>query len=248
MLSCTMNLHNYIIVKDGNMAEWDKAEKVNKRLVIFAVSAALLVLIVLGALNLMQRIDDSEYAVKMAQAETENVRISLRASEENVRILEEKLKAEEKELEAVSSSLNSKTEELNAVNEKKDSAYLPKKYPMRGNGVIEIPQEDEDEGNPLPPTAMYFKMYEGSKAIATGNGNIDSITEDEKYGTLIEIDHGNGYHSYYYGKGLVMVEQGQEIGDGDVLIYFTEDEDYFVYLIKKGNEYVDPMELMDISG
>lgn len=233
------------------MAEWDLAEKVNKRLVIFAICAGLIVLVVLGGLNLSQQITDSRFETKMAQAETETIKTSLRASEENVRILEEKLKAEEKELEAVSSSLNSKTEELNAINEKKESEYLPRKYPMRGNGVIVLPEEEEEGEetvSPLPETAIYFKMYEGSKAVATGNGNIDSITEDEKYGTLIEIDHGNGYHSYYYGKGLIMVEQGQEIGDGDVLIYFNEDDNYFVYLIKNGNEYVDPMELMDISG
>ncbi len=231
------------------MAEWDLAEKVNKRLVIFAISAGLILLVVLGWLNLSQKITDSEFETKMAQAETETMKTSLRASEENVRILEEKLKAEEKELEAVSSSLNSKTEELNEINEKKDNEALPKKYPMRGNGAIVLPEEDEEENvNPLPETAVYFKMYEGSKAVATGDGNIDSVTEDEKYGTLIEIDHGNGYHSYYYGKGLLMVEQGQEIRGGDVLIYFNEDDQNYVYIIKNGSEYVDPMELMDISG
>ncbi|MCR5119735.1 MAG: M23 family metallopeptidase [Lachnospiraceae bacterium] len=231
------------------MAEWDLAEKINKRLVVFAVIAGLIVLVVLGVLNFSQKLNDSEFETRMAQAETENMKVSLRASEENVRILEEKLKAEEKELEAVSSSLNSKNEELMEIKEKSENEHLPKKYPMRGNGAIVLPEEDEiDKDNPLPETAVYFKMFEGSKAVATGNGNIDSITEDEKYGTLIEIDHGNGYHSYYYGKGLVMVEQGQEIDSGEVLIYFTEDDHNFVYLIKNGSEYVDPMELMDISG
>lgn len=231
------------------MAEWDLAEKINKRLVIFAVIAGLILVTVLGALNFSQKLTDSEFETKMAQAETENVKTSLRASEENVRILEEKLKAEEKELEAVSSSLNSKTEELNEINAKKDNESLPKKYPMRGNGAIDLPEEDEEAAeNPLPDTAVYFKMYEGSKAVATGDGYIDSVTEDEKYGTLIEIDHGNGYHSYYYGKGLLLVEQGQEIRGGDVLIYFNEDDQNYVYIIKNGSEYVDPMEIMDISG
>ena len=231
------------------MAEWDLAEKVNKKLVIFAVLAGLVVIVTLGVIDLKQKINDSEFQTKMAMAETENTKMSLRASEENVRILEEKLKAGEKELEAVSSSLNSRNEELSGIKEKIENEHVPKKYPMRGNGVIVMPEEDAEEvENPLPETAVYFKMFEGSKAVATGDGNIESITEDERYGTLIEIDHGNGYHSFYYGKGLVMVEQGQEIGGGDVLIYFNEDEHTFVYLIKNGSEYVDPMELMDISG
>ena len=53
------------------MAEWDLAEKVNKRLVIFAISAGLILLVVLGWLNLSQKITDSEFETKMAQAETD---------------------------------------------------------------------------------------------------------------------------------------------------------------------------------
>ncbi len=251
MISFQKDLHKVFTVKDVfGMAEWDLAEKVNKRLLIFAISSALILLAVLGVLGLFQRITDAEFEAGMARVETQNLKNSLIASNENVRILEEKLKSEDKELEAVSSSLNSKTEELNGIHEKDEHDHLPKTYPMKGNGMIDLPEEtDEEVENPLPDTAIFFSMGEGGKALASGSGIVDSVSYDDRYGTLIDVDHGNGYHSFYYGKGgIVIVDEGEEVECGDVLIYFDGERNSFVYLVKYENDYVDPMELMDISG
>ena len=90
-------------------------------------------------------------------------------------------------------------------------------------------------------------MYEGSYAVATGNGTIEALSDGDGLVNII-VDHGNGYKSNYTGEGIALKEIGDEIKQGDALMIFTGDGLDFTYSLSLDGKAVNPVSVMSIDG
>ena len=181
---------------------------------------------------------------------------------------------QDKELAAMSKSLTTKTDELEAMQEQEAARYIPNIFPLRGNSSlvqdVEIPDEEEEEepddeeeeiGEPeeteeeqmrlvIPkdaPSAKFMTAAE-SRAIATADGTVSKVSGDAHKGYQIVLDHGNGYITVYEGFGLALVNENDTVGRGSVLLYFVDEINTFTYWMRYEENWMDPLETIDING
>lgn len=89
-----------------------------------------------------------------------------------------------------------------------------------------------------------------SKVKAIAGGTITKVTEDDRYGKTVEINHGNGMISTYSNlaeQGLAelgdVVKQGDVIGSvGETALFETLEESHVHLEMTKDSAYVDPTE------
>lgn len=95
---------------------------------------------------------------------------------------------------------------------------------------------------------VIFQGSKGSTVIAAGSGTILSIVEDETWGKILEMDHANGYISIYKVDAEPKVKEEDEITRGTLLFEITKDKQKIGYQLMQDGFFIDPMELMKISG
>lgn len=140
----------------------------------------------------------------------------------------------------LSSTINQKVEEEAAVAEK----YVPTGFPLAGTATI--PEEAEDKLNDNP--IVNFAASAGTSVIATGNGVISSIDADAEYGYVLKLDHGNGYVTIYRNASEPKVKAGDEVARNTMLFEMTEESGQLGYQIIKDDQYIDPLEIIEING
>ena len=116
-------------------------------------------------------------------------------------------------------------------------------------GEAEEGQEVEQLASDKP--IMIFTVTDinsGSSVIAAGNGTVTAVEEDELYGRVVEIDHGNGYVSYYRNAGAAKVEVGDNVTRGTVLFVVGANNNIIGYQITLDGQYIDPAIVVDIAG
>ena len=65
---------------------------------------------------------------------------------------------------------------------------------------------------------VYVLADKGTVVRAASDGTVESITQDDLYGTTVTIDHGNGLKSTYSNLAdKPTVKQGDSVGSGDVI-------------------------------
>lgn len=117
---------------------------------------------------------------------------------------------------------------------------LPTKFPLNSGASMDTPPEGE--------LSCVFNVQSGALVVATANGTVISVNDDPVYGHNVWVDHGNGYVTIYRNQGEVKVEQGKTVTQGTTLILITDSNSKLGYQIMKDGEYVDPMEILNISG
>ncbi len=125
---------------------------------------------------------------------------------------------------------------------------------------------DNEEGD--YNTIVYFVCDAGTRVIATGSGIIESVTKhdseqevtghldimgnfilDERYDTYeIVIDHENGYKTKYIASGSLVVDQGDTVSKGSVIMFIEQSNTTFGYEVELEGELIDPLSCMEISG
>ena len=93
-----------------------------------------------------------------------------------------------------------------------------------------------------------FLVKSGSEVMATGNGTILYVGDDDEYTRAIKVDHGNGYVSIYRYPKNAKVNVGDVVVKGDVLFELNTNNEKLGYQILYQEELIDPMELMEIYG
>ena len=93
-----------------------------------------------------------------------------------------------------------------------------------------------------------FLVRKGSDVMATGDGTVIFVGDDAEYGKIIKIDHGNGYLSIYRYNSNYVVNVNDVITRGTVLFELNSGNQKLGYQIQLNEQYVDPMELMEIYG
>lgn len=141
---------------------------------------------------------------------------------------------------------------------------LPTDFPLTGSAQVEETtiaavraanaqedgeeqqQEETAEGGEQP--VCIFTASEGTTVVSAGNGTVASVGEDADFGYRIVIDHGNGYQSVYLNRGEPKVKEGDSINRGVTLYVIGNDNTTLGYQIIQEGVYMNPMEMIAISG
>lgn len=140
----------------------------------------------------------------------------------------------------LSETVSKKTATEDAISHETVENALPKGFPLSGSATM----EEVSEGDPM----LIFSAAQGVNIITTGTGTVVSVDADAEYGTKITIDHGNGYVSVYRNNGTALVKTGEELGKGYILFTVGEENQKLGYQILQNEEYIDPMQIIDING
>ena len=120
--------------------------------------------------------------------------------------------------------------------------HIPKGLPVDGQAGIE--EKTDENGNPL----VEFSLGAETGVISTGSGKALKVEEDPLYGVMVQVDHGDGYISIYRFSGNPAIAEGDEISRG-VRLFTTSTENALLgYQLIQDGTYINPVEVMDISG
>lgn len=181
----------------------------------------------------LQRTDKS--ASEIQQLEEQNQELAERNAE-----LEMQLAAQEEKIQILSDTVNQKIQSETELSEQLERQTTPTEFPLTGGATM----EEITEGDPM----CVFTAATGTMAIATANGTVIAVNDDPEYGHNVWVDHGNGYITIYRNQGDVKVKQGESVTQGTTLFLIDEENNKLGYQMMKDNEYIDPMEMLTISG
>lgn len=140
----------------------------------------------------------------------------------------------------LSETVSKKAATEDAISQETVENALPKGFPLSGSATM----KEAEEGDSM----LIFSASQGINVITTGTGVVVSVGADETYGTKVIVDHGNGYQSVYRNNGVALVKDGEELGKGYIIFTVGEENQELGYQIMKDEEYIDPMQLIDING
>lgn len=197
--------------------------------------------------------------------------VSISELEAQVKSLNETITAKDNEIAILSQTVKSKSDEAAELNGQIENMYIPTEFPL--SGVASLNKTTDGD---IP--VIIFKGSEGDycRAVASGvvseirtnpkDDNSGSIAEyyvageavnkdkepkevkDLGFYTVITIDHGNGYKSIYMNDGEPVVSEGDSVFAGNTLYNLTSSNLSLGYEIMLNDEYIDPEEVMIISG
>ena len=146
----------------------------------------------------------------------------------------------------------------------------PVGIPVSGQAtIVSEPEEDEElmtiqpanssvddnqntpesfEDTLMNPYTLEISVTKGSKIIATGNGIVADVTEDDIYGYQVKIDHQNGYTSIYRYSEEPKIKKGDEVLKGQMIFEVTKYKGTLAYHILYENTYINPFDMIEISG
>lgn len=178
--------------------------------------------------------------------------------EENETLAAEK-ETLENQVATLEETLSRKEEQEHELVAAHEENYTPRGFPMSGaaqikeEDVAEEGEEAQEEGG-LKVEAkaewkeLIFVAAEGTKVVATAPGTVKEVREAEGEVSYVVIDHGNGYVTTYRNLGSPIVEEGSQVVKGVALFLVGEDNTETGYSIRKDDEYIDPLELIEIKG
>lgn len=173
---------------------------------------------------------DAQAATAAAVAEQEAIK---KDYEGQLAVLEDKLTI-------MSDTVNTKVAEMDALTAKLEAYVTPTLLPLTGAAKIESSQEMDN--------ACVFYATDGAMVVATAGGKVTELVEDGEYGYRLVIDHGNGYMTVYYNQGEPVIKAGDEVRQGATLFVVEASNSKLIYRVVKDEVYIDPMDIMQISG
>jgi murein DD-endopeptidase MepM/ murein hydrolase activator NlpD len=170
----------------------------------------------------------------------------------------------ETEIENLQQKVALLAEHVSIENENKsieEAKKNPVGIPVSGQAeIINDPEENtesttEDTGentsfedNLLNPYTLEISVSKGAKIIATGNGIVSEVKEDDLYGYLVKIDHENGYETVYRYDEEPKIAKGDEVLKGQMIFEVTKLKGTLAYHILYENTYINPFDMIEISG
>lgn len=169
---------------------------------------------------------------------------------QNLETEKEKLSSEmqalTKEYEALRQEVEAKTEDEGNVGQKAEpepEAAIPRLYPSSGTSSL-ISNFSEEQ-----PYLSINTHTEGS-IVATGSGTVVSVTSDDTWPVIVEVEHQKGYRTRYMCRqeAEVQATEGAQVEAGDVLFAITVDDTQLDYQILFHDEPIDPLTVFDAKG
>lgn len=121
--------------------------------------------------------------------------------------------------------------------------FSPTRYPYEGNGMWIDAYSAEHE---------YITIHTKAEGniIAAGSGTVASVSADEVYPLIIEIDHRNGYRTRYMcmQEAEVRVQEGAQVENGDTLAVIRTDDTQLDYQVIFNEKPIDPLIVIEAKG
>lgn len=144
-------------------------------------------------------------------------------------------------LAVLSDTVNKQTEDAQALREQLDEQITPTGFPLTGTSSN---VQDFTEEEPI----CVWEAEENITVVATAAGTVLAVENDAVYGYMITVDHGNGYQTIYRNKGEVKVKVGDSVARGTTLFIIGSDNRTLGYQIMKDGIYINPMDVLSVSG
>ncbi|MCR4814351.1 MAG: M23 family metallopeptidase [Lachnospiraceae bacterium] len=150
--------------------------------------------------------------------------------------------------------LSNQVAEQLAKDEEEAEKHYPNGLPVTGKVTINSKPNLDPDVNPeeLPDRELrkivIFGAQNGAKVIAAGSGKVLSIKSDTEFGHVVRIDHGNGYITVYRYNDSPKVKEGDDVTKGQLLFEVNFVNSRVGYQVQYDKEFIDPMDVMEISG
>lgn len=141
----------------------------------------------------------------------------------------------------LSNTVNQKTQNENQLAEQLEKQTTPTEFPLTGMATMETAVEGD-------PMCIFTAAEDGVMVVATAGGTVTAVNDDSEYGHNIWVDHGNGYVTVYRNSGEVKVKQGEKVTQGTTLFLISDENSKLGYQMLRDGTYIDPMEMLAISG
>ena len=132
--------------------------------------------------------------------------------------------------------------------------FYPNGLPVSGKVTIEDePVENSEVSSEMMNDKELRKMVifgaaNDAKVMAAGSGKVTSIKRDTEFGYAVRIDHGNGYITIYRYNDQPKIKEGDDVTKGQLLFEVGFASSKVGYQIMYDNEYINPMDIMEING
>lgn len=143
-------------------------------------------------------------------------------------------------VQVLSETVNQKTESESMLAEQLAQQSIPTEFPVTGSAT----SEEVTEGDPI----CIITATAGAMVVATAKGTVTAVNDDAEYGHNVWVDHGNGYVTVYRNQGEVKVKQGETVKQGSTLFLIDEENNRLGYQMMKDGSYINPMDMIEISG
>ncbi len=188
----------------------------------------------------------------------ESATIKISEYQDKIASLEAALVQKEEDLQAEKNAMQAEIEELNnkmaimseTINQKVaaeadmvarlEALTMPTLLPLSGSASI----EEQSGETPM----CVFTASKGSLVVSAAEGTVFTLVEDGEYGYNLTIDHGNGYQTVYRNKGQALVKVGDTVKQNQTLFIIGEENTALGYQMLKDGVYVNPTDIMEISG
>lgn len=154
--------------------------------------------------------------------------------------LESQVAAQEDTIATLSMTVNQKVQNEAELAQQLEKQSSPTEFPLTGSATM----EEITDGDPM----CVFTASVGAMVVSTANGTVIAVNDDAEYGHNVWVDHGNGYITIYRNQGEVKVKQGEVITQGTTLFLINEENNRLGYQMMRDGAYIDPMEMLAISG
>lgn len=165
---------------------------------------------------------------------------TIQALEEENAALQARIDELDNTVQILSNTVTQKTESESSLTQQLEQQFIPTEFPLTGAATF----EEAPEGDPM----CIFSAAPGAMVVATANGTVFAVNDDSEYGHNVWVDHGNGYVTIYRNQGEVKVKQGETVRQGSTLFLIDEENNRLGYQMMKDGAYIDPMEMLAISG
>lgn len=240
-----------------NKELWEEIwKKIDNKRVFTLLLVVLFCLVFLPGITIYDMIHRLQEDVSAKQAQIEE----LTTTNQALVVENEELQAS---VQVLSSTVNLQAERQ----EEAAKLSIPSEFPVNGKvSMLEVTQAQIDakqqeaanaeEGQEVEQLAsdkpiMIFTVTDinsGSSVIAAGSGTVTAVEDDPLYGKVVEIDHGNGYVSYYRNAGAAKVAVGDNVTRGTVLFVVGANNIMIGFQITLDGQYIDPAIVVDIAG
>ena len=136
--------------------------------------------------------------------------------------------------------------EMETATQPEENPYqdAPNGYPYMGTGGILVsPYSDEQP-------YMSINTHTDGEIVAGGDGTITSVSSDDTYPLIVEIQHADGYITRYLSNeaAQTQLEENTQVKMGDTLFTITVDNTQFDYQIIYKNKPIDPLVVIEAKG
>lgn len=133
--------------------------------------------------------------------------------------------------------------EEEAAEEPAPDTLIPRGYPSSGTSVVISSYSEEQP-------YLSINLHEEGNVVATGGGTVISVTEDDTYPAIVEVEHEKGYRTRYMCLQAVDVQatEGAQVETGDILFKITSDDTQLDYQILFEGEAIDPLTVIEAKG